>query len=132
MKNSIVLIGLVFFFLFSCSKDDVDKEVQVKTIVINGDNSLSSTPKQLTVVVLPSDANKKEVTWSVSDPTIAVITETGLLTGIKDGTVKVIATAKDGSGSYGDKTYTVSLVLQYLYRVLLLQQLQLPMGSRCN
>lgn len=108
MKYSIILIGLVFFSLFSCSKDDMGKEAQVKTIVINGDASLSSTPIQLTVVVLPSDANKKEVSWSVSDPEIAVITETGLLTGIKNGTVKVTATATDGSGVKGDKTYTVS------------------------
>jgi PelA/Pel-15E family pectate lyase len=108
MKNSIILIGLVFFFLFSCSKDDMGKEVQVKTIVINGDNSSTSTPKQLTATVLPSDAFNKEVTWSVSDSNIALITETGLLTGIKNGTVKVTATAKDGSGVKGDKTYTVS------------------------
>ena len=108
MKNSIALIGLVFFFLFSCSKDDMDKEIQVKTIVINGDNTLSGTPKQLTATVLPTDASQKEVTWSVSDSEIAVITETGLLTGLKNGTVKVTATAKDGSGVKGDKTYTVS------------------------
>ena len=107
MKNSIALIGLVFFFLFSCSKDDMDK-IQVKTIVINGDNTLSGTPKQLTATVLPTDASQKEVTWSVSDSEIAVITETGLLTGLKNGTVKVTATAKDGSGVKGDKTYTVS------------------------
>ena len=107
MKNSIALIGLVFFFLFSCSKDDMDK-IQVKTIVINGDNTLSGTPKQLIATVLPTDANQKEVEWSVSDSEVAVITETGLLTGLKNGTVKVTATAKDGSGVKGDKTYTVS------------------------
>ncbi|GEC71203.1 hypothetical protein FFL01_07420 [Flavobacterium flevense] len=86
----------------------MDKEIQVKTIVINGDNTLSGTPKQLTATVLPTDASQKEVTWSVSDSEIAVITETGLLTGLKNGTVKVTATAKDGSGVKGDKTYTVS------------------------
>nr|WP_288833569.1 pectate lyase [uncultured Flavobacterium sp.] len=102
---------LILFFVWnlsSCSKDDIEKEIQVKTIVINGDNSLTSTPKQLTVNVLPADATNKEVSWSVSDPSTAVITETGLLTGLKNGTVKVTATATDGSGSYGDKTYTVS------------------------
>ncbi|RVT74423.1 pectate lyase [Flavobacterium sufflavum] len=105
MKKMIILICLTLFV--SCSKDDLG-QTQVKTIVINGDNTLTSTPKQLTAVVLPADATNKELTWSVSDPTIAVVTETGLLTGIKNGTVKVTATAKDGSGSYGDKTYTVS------------------------
>lgn len=108
MKNTIVLISLVFTSLFSCSKDDINKEIKVKTIVINGDNSLTSTPKQLTAKVLPADATNKEIIWSVSDPSVAAISETGLLTGIKNGTVKVTATAKDGSGSKGDKTYTVS------------------------
>lgn len=106
MRNIIILICVALFV--SCSKDDMDKEIQVKTIVINGDNTLSGTPKQLTATVLPTDANQKEVEWSVSDSEIAVITETGLLTGLKNGTVKVTATAKDGSGVKGDKTYTVS------------------------
>ncbi|MFL9830620.1 pectate lyase [Flavobacterium sp. ST-87] len=109
MKKSIALLGLVFLFLFSCSKDDdMDKEVQVKTIVINGNNALTSTPKPLTVTVLPTDASQKEVEWSVSDSEVAVITETGILTGIKNGTVEVTATATDGSGVKGSKTYTVS------------------------
>ena len=99
---------LFIFNLSSCSNDETVKEIQVKTIVINGDALLNSTPKQLTANVLPSDANKKEVSWSVSDSEIAMITPTGLLTGIKNGTVKVTATATDGSGVKGDKTYTVS------------------------
>ncbi|GGF22003.1 pectate lyase [Flavobacterium limi] len=106
MKNTIILICSLF--LFSCSSDDIKKPTQVKTIVISGDNTLNGTPKQLTVVIQPNDAVNKEVTWSVSDPAIAAITETGLLTGIKNGTVKVTATAKDGSGVTAEKTYTVS------------------------
>ena len=92
----------------SCSKDDITKQVNIKTIVINGDNTLTTTPKQLTASILPNDATNKELTWSVSDQSIAVISETGLLTGIKNGTVKVTAAAKDGSGIKGERTYTVS------------------------
>lgn len=105
MKKIIIFICCILFV--SCSKDALG-EVQVKTIVVNGDNSLTSTPKQLTATVLPTDATNKELTWSVSDPSVAVISKTGLLTGLKNGTVKVIATANDGSGVKGDKTYTVS------------------------
>lgn len=106
MKNTIILICLAF--LFSCSSDDIKKPTQVQTIVIGGDNTLSGTPKQLTAVIKPDNAANKEVTWSVSDPTIAVITEAGLLTGVKNGSVKVTATAKDGSGVTAEKNYTVS------------------------
>nr|WP_315247094.1 pectate lyase [uncultured Flavobacterium sp.] len=105
MKNAIILIFSVF--LFSCSSDGTEKATQVKTIIINGD-TVNGTPKQLTAIILPDEAINKELTWSVSDPTIAFITETGLLTGIKNGTVKVTATAKDGSGTTAEKIYTVS------------------------
>lgn len=108
MRNVFVLIYLLLFPLLSCSKDDIAKEIKVTAITINGDNTLSGTGKQLTVSVLPDNASNKEVIWSVSDQSIAGITETGLLTGIKNGTVKVTATAKDGSGIKGEKTYTVS------------------------
>lgn len=106
MRNTIILIGLLF--MFSCSSSDIEKQVHVKTIVISGDNSLTSTPKQLTATVLPTDAQNKELAWKVSDPAIAVITEKGLLTGIKNGNVTVTATAKDGSGVTAEKNYTVS------------------------
>lgn len=108
MKNSLIIVCLFLTALFSCSKDDISKEVKIKTIVINGDNTLTTTPKQLTATILPTDATNKELSWSVSDPSIAVISKTGLLTGIKNGTVKVTATSNDGSVVKGDKTYTVS------------------------
>lgn len=108
MKNSIILICLAFVTLFSCSNDGAEKEVKVRTIVINGDNTLTSTPKQLTAIIIPDNANNKEVEWSVSDSEMAVITQTGLLTGIKNGSVKVIAVAKDGSGITFERTYAVS------------------------
>lgn len=109
MKIHISILSILCLCLsFSCSKDSIEKQIQIKTIAISGDNTLTSTPKQLTAVILPTDATNKELTWSVSDPTIAVITDTGLLTGIKNGTVKIIATAKDGSGITFERNYIVS------------------------
>lgn len=107
MKNTIILICLAFLFSF-CSSDDLKKPTEVKTIVISGDNTLSGTPKQLTAVIQPDNAANKEITWSVSDSEIAIITETGLLTGVKNGNVTVTATAKDGSGVTAEKSYIVS------------------------
>lgn len=54
---------------------------------------------QLSTEVLPEYATDKSVDWSVENVTgKAVVNESGLVTGIEDGVVKVIASAKDGSG----------------------------------
>lgn len=56
---------------------------------------------QLIANVEPISAPNRNVLWSVSDPYIASISATGLLTAIKDGTLTVTATATDGSGVRG-------------------------------
>lgn len=50
----------------------------------------------LTCEVTPSTATNRNVTWSVSDTNVASITNTGVLTGLKDGTVTVTVTTQDG------------------------------------
>jgi uncharacterized protein YjdB len=72
---------------------------------INTDNGTL----QLSASILPADATTKTVSWSVVNVTgKASISETGLLTAEKDGTVKAIATATDGSGVKGELTITIS------------------------
>lgn len=56
---------------------------------------------QMSAIVSPSIAADKTVTWTVSDATIASISNTGLLTANKTGSVTVTATAKDESGIFG-------------------------------
>lgn len=54
---------------------------------------------QLTTEILPEHATDKSVEWSVENVTgKAVVNGSGLVTGIEDGLVTVIASAKDGSG----------------------------------
>src|SRR5690606_25462874 len=64
---------------------------------------------QLQATVKPDDATTKTVNWSVENITgQATITSSGLLTAEKNGTVKVIASATDGSGVTGQLQVTIS------------------------
>ena len=49
--------------------------------------------RQTQLNLLPLDAGE-EVIWTVSDPTVATVSDTGMLTGIKYGTVTVTATGR--------------------------------------
>lgn len=61
----------------------------------------------LEAAVLPSDATNKEVTWKSSNTGVATVTSKGVVKGIKAGTAKITATAKDGSGKSASCTVTV-------------------------
>lgn len=68
---------------------------------------------QMSSEVLPAHADNKSVVWSVANENgtatdKAAISAGGLLTAIKDGVVKVIATANDSSGVTGEALITIS------------------------
>jgi uncharacterized protein YjdB len=64
---------------------------------------------QMNAAILPDHATNKSVSWSVVNETgKASISTSGLLTAEKDGTVKVIASANDGSGVKGNVFVTIS------------------------
>jgi uncharacterized protein YjdB len=106
-KKLALFVGILF--LSACSSDKEIVDSQVKSIAIMNATSITDgLAKQLSVTVLPSTAANKAVTWSVSDATIAAISETGLLTPLKNGTVTVTATAKDGSGVLKQTTITIT------------------------
>lgn len=111
MKNiSNYLFCLIL--LFSCSSSDEDlSDVLVKSITIIGNDIQDGKTSQFTTEVLPGNAKNKSVTWSVSDESIAVISSTGLLTAVSNGSVTVFAEAKDNSGVSATKVISVSGVI---------------------
>ena len=64
-----------------------------KSITIN----VGST-KQLNLTITPSNANPKSVTWDVRDETVAKVSSTGVVTGLKAGTTEVVVWAHTSSG----------------------------------
>ena len=93
------------------SSTNVDT-IKVGTITVLGTNDLKViTTKggslQMTKKVYPNNATNQTVTWTIlnnRNNTLgeAAISDTGKLTAVTNGTVTVKATAKDGSGVYGE------------------------------
>ena len=67
------------------------------------------TGKKLTLKakVNPANASNKALTWKSSNTKIAQVASNGVVTGVKAGTVKITATAKDGSRKSATCTVTV-------------------------
>jgi uncharacterized protein YjdB len=88
--------------------------IQVTGIVVSGENGFNTITTdngtlQLIAAVTPNDALNRSVTWSITNGTgQASISSTGLVTAITNGTVTARATAKDGSGIYGQMVITIS------------------------
>ncbi|MBL7969388.1 MAG: Ig-like domain-containing protein [Prolixibacteraceae bacterium] len=90
---------------------DINIPIQSITVSSTSGNTISTDngTLQLQANVLPTDATSRSVTWSVLNETgRASISATGLLTAEKNGTVKAIATATDGSGKKGEFQITIS------------------------
>lgn len=64
--------------------------------------------EQLTATVLPDDLTDKSVAWSSSDPAIATVDASGLVTAVAVGTATVTATTTDGTALTASCQVTVS------------------------
>lgn len=63
--------------------------------------------RKLTATVAPASASNQTVNWTTSDATIATVSNTGMVTGVKVGTATITATTADG-GFTATATATVS------------------------
>lgn len=111
--NSLILF-LSLLFLAACSTDSTDEAqpakpvVSISNIIINGGNIADGKSQQLSVTVLPADADNKTVIWTVSNAAIGTITTGGLFIPKMNGVITVTATAKDGSGKTGQLEISIS------------------------
>jgi uncharacterized protein YjdB len=84
--------------------------VKVQAIEVSGnDITTDKGTSALTLGFTPSNATEKSVIWSVSDPTLATIDASGVLTSIKNGAVTVTATSNESrSAVFGSKIINIS------------------------
>ena len=95
---TILASGMLFGCATNTPSGPVDTTVHVTGI------SLDCTSKAVTVgdsftlkaTVAPNDATNKDVTWSSSNDTFATVSEAGVVSALKDGTVNITATTVDG------------------------------------
>ena len=74
--------------------------------VLNGGTSA------LTASVSPAEATNQELTWTSSDPTVAIVSPTGVVTGKKVGTTTITARTVDGGFT---ATCTVTVITNATY-----------------
>ncbi len=83
-------------------------DILVSSLTISGSDIVNGQPQNFTVEVFPANATNQDVSWSVSDNTIATINSEGLLTPLNNGFVKVIATSLDPNAVTAELEITIS------------------------
>lgn len=90
-------------------KAEKPNPIKVQSIAVTGPTAVQ-IGKDITLKaeVSPDNAANKEVTWSSEDTAKATVDADGKVTGVAEGKAVIKATAKDGSGVFGQLEVTVS------------------------
>ena len=76
---------------------EVKKEVTGVTLNKSSLNLGVGGSEVLSATVLPADATNKQVTWLSSTPSVATVSQSGVVTGVKEGTAQISVITADGS-----------------------------------
>lgn len=80
----------------------------VTNITLNGDSTVNVDDKiSLVGTAFPTNATNRTLEWSSSDTSVAIVSSTGVVTGVSEGTATIKCSAKDGSGAYTTKKIIV-------------------------
>lgn len=90
-KNSKVGYGLILV-------DNLGANVPLEGISLSSSYDIKvGEEKKLNLEYIPTQASNREVTWKSEDESIATIDKEGRVKGIKTGSVKIVATSKEGN-----------------------------------
>ncbi|GLB49402.1 hypothetical protein Y10_17700 [Neptunitalea sp. Y10] len=113
---SIVSGGYGYVNLIKVEEYSGVSTVEATAVTVTGsDITVSGQTSVMQATVAPVDATYPDVEWSVDDTNIAVISETGILSPVNNGTVTVTATNIQNPTISGSTTITVSNQIKEFY-----------------
>lgn len=83
-------------------KSDNPEDIETGNTVLAGD------VRQLLVTATPENHTYEKYTWTSSDPTVATVSETGLVETIKAGKVTITLVSRDGGNATASYSFTVN------------------------
>ena len=90
-KGTKVVYGLILV-------DNLGKNVPLEGISLPSSYNIKvGEEKRLNLEYMPTQASNREVTWKSEDESIATVDKEGRVKGIKTGSVKIVATSKEGN-----------------------------------
>ena len=115
------------------STNDLENKVMITGITLN--KTTLSLPKgssfTLSATVAPSNATNKSLTWWSPNPSVATVSESGVVTAVELGEVYIYAEAKDGSGKRASCVVTVTEPVKVTGITLNKTNLTLTQGDLC-
>jgi alpha-tubulin suppressor-like RCC1 family protein len=92
-------MALVFVFTACNSSDDSDNSVKVTSVSLNKTTLTLNVgqTETLTYTIEPSNATNKNVTWTSSAPTVATVSDTGLVIAASAGSATITVATRDGN-----------------------------------
>jgi uncharacterized protein YjdB len=96
-------------FTDSCEVNVTAAAVPVSSVAIPSDLSIArGGAATLTATILPITSTNKSLTWTSSDPLVATVSSTGIVSGIRVGTTTITATSVSNSSASSTCTVNVT------------------------
>lgn len=96
MRNYFLVLSAMLLLFVSCSK--VPEKIAVTGVSLTA-TELELAPGEtfpLRAAVIPGNASNKDVSWTSAVPSVAMVTDAGLVTALETGASTITVTTADG------------------------------------
>ena len=99
--------------IVTATQKPITPEIPLESVTIRTETTVGYVGKsaKLSVSLFPADTTQKGVSWSVSDASVATVSQSGTLSFLKAGNVTVTAQSNVNSNLFDQVTFTVKEVL---------------------
>lgn len=88
--------------------ESTDKKVTAITVAPSTQSIVVGGTTQLKATITPTDATNQNIKWSSKQEAIAIVSQSGVVTGKIAGVAHIVASAQDGSKVTGEAQITVT------------------------